>query len=107
MSVKGAAIYSSLQTNWLEMAPKYSYLASRRFVKDWSKLSPKTKKEIVKRIDIFLENPYSPALKTHKLTGKLKDYWSFSASFQLRILFRFLRENIVEFIDIGTHEIYK
>lgn len=89
------------------MVQKYSYLASRRFVKNWSKLSPRTKEEIIKRIDIFLENPYASILKTHKLTGKLKDYWSFSVSFKLRILFRFFKENVVAFIDIGGHEIYK
>lgn len=89
------------------MPKKYSYLASKKFVKNWSKLNSKTKNETVEKIDIFLENPYAPALKTHKLTGKLKDFWSFSISYQLRILFRFCQDNIVEFIDIGGHEIYK
>lgn len=89
------------------MVRKYSYLASRRFVKNWSKLSPKTKKETARKIDIFLENPYSPALKTHKLSGQLKNYWSFSVAYRLRIIFRFYQEDMVEFIDIGGHEIYK
>lgn len=89
------------------MSSKYSYIASKRFVKTWSKLNLKTKKEIIKKIDLFLEDPYSSILKTHKLTGKLKDYWSFSASYKLRILFKFEKENIVGFIDIGTHDIYK
>jgi len=89
------------------MPKKYSYLASKKFVKNWSKLNPKTKNETVKKIDIFLEDPYLPTLKTHKLTGKLKDYWSFSISYNLRILFRFYKEDAVEFIDIGGHEIYK
>lgn len=89
------------------MSPKYSYVASKGFVKTWSKLNLKTKKETVKKIDLFLEDPYLPILKTHKLTGKLKDCWSFSVSYKLRILFKFEKENIVGFIDIGTHDIYK
>jgi addiction module RelE/StbE family toxin len=89
------------------MLQKYSYTVSRRFVKNWSKLNPKRKKETVEKIDIFLENPYSPTLKTHKLTGKLKDYWSFSVSYNLRVMFKFSKNNVVEFIDIGGHEIYK
>lgn len=89
------------------MRKKYSYVASKRFVKNWSKLNPKTKNKIVEKIDILLQDPHTPALKTHKLTGKLNDFWSFSVSYHLRILFRFVQEDIVEFIDIGGHGIYK
>lgn len=89
------------------MPKKYSYTVSKRFVKNWSKLDLKIKNKIVGKIDIFLGDPYLPSLKTHKLTGKLKDFWSFSVSYQLRILFRFCQDNIIEFIDIGGHEIYK
>lgn len=89
------------------MPKKYSYVASKKFVKNWSKLNSKTKSETVEKIDIFLQDPYLPTLKTHKLTGKLKDFWSFSISHHLRIMFRFAEKNTVEFIDIGGHEIYK
>jgi mRNA-degrading endonuclease YafQ of YafQ-DinJ toxin-antitoxin module len=89
------------------MPQKYSYIVSRRFIKNWSKLDLRTKKETVEKIDIFLENPYSPTIKTHKLTGKLKDCWSFSVSYHLRIMFKFGQGKTVEFIDIGSHEIYK
>jgi len=89
------------------MAEEYSYLASRRFVKNWSRLSLKTKNKTVEKIDLFLKDPYLPALKTHKLTGKLKNYWSFSVSYNRRIMFRFAGSKMVEFIDIGGHEIYK
>ena len=89
------------------MPLKYSYLVSRKFVKNWSSLNPKTKKKIVEKIALFLEVPHLSVLKTHKLTGKLKNYWSFSVSYSLRIMFRFAGGKIVEFIDIGGHEIYK
>jgi len=89
------------------MAAKYSYLVSRKFVQKWSKLNSKTKKKTTEKIDIFLRNPYMTALKTHKLSGKLQEYWSFSIDYHLRIMFRFIDKQTVEFIDIGTHEIYK
>lgn len=65
------------------------------------------KKQIKKRVDIFLKDPHSPNLKTHKLKGELADYYSFSVSYNLRILFEFINSREVGFIDIGTHEIYK
>jgi mRNA-degrading endonuclease YafQ of YafQ-DinJ toxin-antitoxin module len=67
----------------------------------------KEKLQIIRKINLFLDNPYSSSLKTHKLSGKLKDYWSFSVSYSQRILFRFCDKESVEFIDIGEHEIYK
>jgi len=65
------------------------------------------KEKITKKIKKFLNNPFDPSLKTHKLTGKLASYWSFSVDHHLRILFEFINEETVGFIDIGTHEIYK
>lgn len=84
-----------------------NYISSHNFVKKWSKLNDKTKKKSVLKINLFLDNPHQPVLKTHKLTGKLKDYWAFSIEYNLRIMFRFVNNKTVEFIDIGTHSIYR
>lgn len=65
------------------------------------------KKSIEKSILIFQSNPINPKLKTHKLTGQLEGYWSFSVDFHLRIIFRFVGKNTVFFLDIGTHEVYQ
>lgn len=83
------------------------YLYNPRFKKSVKNFSQKDKEKIIEKINLFLVDPYSPGLETHKLSGKLKDFWSFSISYQLRILFRFSKDNIVEFIDIGGHGIYK
>ena len=55
---------------------------------------------------LFHEDPFSPQLKTHKLTGKLKDFWSFSIDYQYRIIFEFADKDIIWFHSIGTHAIY-
>lgn len=62
---------------------------------------------IGKKINLFIENPFHKSLKTHKLSGKLSKYWSFSIDYDLRILFEFIDKNSVGFIDLGTHEIYR
>jgi mRNA-degrading endonuclease YafQ of YafQ-DinJ toxin-antitoxin module len=44
-------------------------------------------------------------LKTHKLQGKLKELWSYSVEYDLRILFYFTDEGRrVVFVDIGKHD---
>jgi len=56
------------------------------------------------KIKIFENDPFNPALRTHKLSGILKEYWAFSIDKDLRVIFRFINSNTVLFIDIGTHD---
>lgn len=83
-----------------------SVFYSSSFKKSIKKYSSNRKK-IKKTIAKFIENPFNPSLKTHKLSGKLSSYWSFSIDYHLRILFEFIDEQTVGLIDLGTHEVYK
>ncbi|MGK7945185.1 MAG: type II toxin-antitoxin system YafQ family toxin [Microcystaceae cyanobacterium] len=56
------------------------------------------------KLERFKDNPFDQSLKTHKLSGKLKDLWSFSLEYDLRILFYFTHDNNVVCVDIGTHD---
>lgn len=61
------------------------------------------------RLELFTREPFAPQLKTHKLTGKLKDLWSFSVDYDLRVIFYFTEDKPKKavFVDIGTHkEVY-
>ncbi|MGH9873179.1 MAG: type II toxin-antitoxin system RelE/ParE family toxin [Pyrinomonadaceae bacterium] len=53
---------------------------------------------------IFKHNPYDPRLKTHKLSGEMQDWWSFSIEYDVRVLFAFVEPTLALFVDIGTHE---
>lgn len=59
------------------------------------------------KIECFKNNPYDASLKTHKLSGQLNNKWSFSVNYSTRIIFVFISNNLVDFVDIGGHEIYK
>lgn len=57
------------------------------------------------KLEIFINNPFDPRLKTHKLSGKLKDLWSFSIEYDQRVIFYFVNNNSKAiFIDIGNHD---
>jgi len=62
------------------------------------------KKRFWTAIKLFSKNPFSPQLRTHKLTGKLEGLWSFSITFDYRAIFKFLDEDEILLIDIGTHD---
>ena len=78
-----------------------------RFEKDFKKLSKDKQKLAIERERIFRNNCFDPRLKTHKLTGSLKDYWAFSVTHSDRVLFRFISQNETIFYKIGSHEIYR
>jgi addiction module RelE/StbE family toxin len=56
------------------------------------------------RLELFQNNPFDQKLRTHKLSGQLKDLWSFSIQYDLRVVFSFLEGDRALFVDIGTHE---
>jgi len=80
---------------------------TQNFAKNFKNLSPRIQKLAIKKEDIFRQNLFTPALKTHKLTGRLKKYYSFSINRQYRILFVIEDKRKITFIDIGTHSIYQ
>ena len=88
----------------IEIAFHNSFL---RAFKKRIKPFPDLEQQFWEKLELFRENIFNEKLKTHKLSGKLKDYLSFSINFDIRVIFEFYGKNKVIFIDIGTHkEVY-
>ncbi len=56
------------------------------------------------KVELFTKDPFNPSLRTHKLSGNLKDLWSFSIEYDERVLFYFTDNNKAVFVDIGNHD---
>ncbi len=82
-------------------------LYSSKFDRSYKKLPNKIKKIAEEKENIFRQNPFDKKLKTHKLSGKFRDFWSFSIDYKYRIVFEFANNNIVYFHSIGSHNIYQ
>ncbi|MDO8570884.1 MAG: type II toxin-antitoxin system mRNA interferase toxin, RelE/StbE family [Candidatus Daviesbacteria bacterium] len=80
---------------------------AKRFLRAFKKLTPNKQQLAIEREKIFIKDPFSLTLKTHKLSGELKEYWSFSITYQDRVMFRFVNDHEVIFYRIGSHDIYK
>ena len=68
-----------------------------------------SEQEFWERLELFINEPFALQLKTHKLSGKLKDLWSFTIDYDLRVIFYFTDDKPKKavFVDIGTHkEVY-
>ncbi|PIS34531.1 MAG: type II toxin-antitoxin system mRNA interferase toxin, RelE/StbE family [Parcubacteria group bacterium CG08_land_8_20_14_0_20_43_9] len=79
---------------------------SSKFAREYRKLPLSAKKTAEKKEKIFRENPFDSKLKTHKLKGGLRDFWSFSIDRKYRIIFEFATEEKVWFHSVGAHDIY-
>ena len=58
------------------------------------------------RVEIFRSNPFDLRLRTHKLSGELREYWSFTIEYEIRVVFQFAAKIAPCFKtqDIGTHD---
>lgn len=79
---------------------------SPSFTKNYSKRILYNKKlDFVfnKRAQQFAIDPNCQQLHNHRLIGKLKDLYSFSITGDIRVIYRWIDQNTVLFLDIGSH----
>jgi len=82
-----------------------------RFSPDFIRLLKKIKRtdkaltdQINKQLKLFQLQPQHPSLRTHKLSGKMKNRWSISLSRSFRMIYILLEKDEAYFIAIGTHD---
>ncbi len=80
---------------------------SSKFLKAIKKAPSEIQRAFLSKEKLFLSNCFDAKLKTHKLHGKYKDYWAFFINSSWRVMFSFLSETEVGFINLGTHDIYE
>ena len=84
---------------------------TKKFTKQYKLLlqrKPRQAKKLEQTVEIFIKNPRHHRLKTHPLTGKLSGKYAFWISYDLRVVFEWLKKNSVRFLALGTHnQVYK
>ncbi|MBI3273858.1 MAG: type II toxin-antitoxin system mRNA interferase toxin, RelE/StbE family [Candidatus Colwellbacteria bacterium] len=80
---------------------------SSKFEREYKRLPKQIKILAEEKEGIFRNNPFDSRLKTHKLGGKLKGYRAFWIDQKYRVIFEFVKENIVWFHSVGDHSIYR
>jgi len=68
------------------------------------RILPAVRNEFFYALELFAEDPFHPALRTHPLTGPLEGLWAFSCTSDIRVIFQFIRKTEVLLVDIGSHE---
>ena len=81
-----------------------------RFKRAFRKLIKKNhelRERIINVLYLLANDPFTPSLKTHKLTGSLENFWSCSVAYDCRIIFTFsededLEESFIVLLNIGS-----
>jgi addiction module RelE/StbE family toxin len=75
-----------------------------RILKKWRKKHPDLQERFQQKITLFVEEPFHPSLRTHRLSGNLDGCWSLSITHEYRLVFKFVLDDKVLLIDIGSHD---
>ncbi len=70
-----------------------------KFERGYKKLPVHIKNSAEEKEKFFRKNPFDAKLDTHKLHGKLKDFWSFSISYDYRIIFEISKDKKLVFFS--------
>ena len=76
------------------------------FVRSFDEMEISLQEEILEKIELFRDKNNHNKLKVHKLHGALKDCYSFSVNYKIRIVFQYLSKKEVAILAVGDHEVY-
>lgn len=81
---------------------------NKSFIKQFKKSPQKIKTQLIKRIEIFSQNPLYPSLHNHSLLGEYVGYYSINITGDWRAIYAPISDNEVLFIALGRHsQLYK
>ena len=81
----------------------------RRAFKRRTRRDPALEDRIFAVLEQLAEDPFHPALKSHKLSGQLSGLWSCWVEHDCRLIFAFepdlaSGEEMIVLIDVGSHD---
>lgn len=81
----------------------------RRAFKRVVRKNPQLQEKIFEVLELLVADPFTPALKAHKLRGQLAGLWACWVEYDCRIIYTFEQdsdsdEELIVLIDIGTHD---
>jgi len=76
---------------------------TKRFRKQYSRLSPKVREQFIKRQRLWLTDPYNTQLHLHMLTGEYAGLYSINITRDIRALYEKIDDAYVVYGFIGTH----
>lgn len=76
---------------------------SKKFKKQYKKLSPKLQQKTKTGITLWARNPNDESLRLHKLSGKMNRFYSIDITGDLRALYEKAGDEVYLYQMVGTH----
>ncbi len=80
---------------------------TNKFKKLFYGLPETIRSKAIEKEVVFKRYPFAKTLKTHKLSGKFSECYAFSINYNYRIIFRYIKKDVIVFMYIGDHSIYQ
>ncbi len=61
------------------------------------------RKKYQERVSLWMNNQKDSSLKDHKLSGKLVEYRAFWITGDVRVTYKIINSDTVQFYDVGSH----
>ena len=78
-------------------------LVHQNFIKVYKKLPAKQQQQFKERRDLWLVDQFHPLLHNHSLQGRYCGYRSINITGDLRAIYKFIDEDTVIWVTIGSH----
>jgi addiction module RelE/StbE family toxin len=78
-----------------------------KFVRQYKKMDDRIKTDIREKIKLFQNTENQKSLRVHKLHGELADFYSFSVTYNFRIVFEYDDKNTAVLLSVGDHNVYQ
>jgi len=76
---------------------------SKKFKKQYDKLSPTLQQKTKDAIRRWTNNPHDETLRLHQLSGKMKRFYSIDITGDIRALYEIADKDIYIYQMVGTH----
>ena len=83
---------------------KYSLTYTKRFEKNYKRLSESEVRQLKQKLKLLTENPFHPSLRTKRIQGT-RDLFEFSVNMDIRVIWYYENDRIIILVDIGHHDI--
>lgn len=81
----------------------YKLKFTKMFEKNLKKLSPKEQKSVAQKLQMLIQNPFYPSLRTKKVQG-IENVFEMSVNMNIRILWQYDNDIIILLLDVGHHK---
>ena len=76
---------------------------TKTFEKNLKKLSPKEQKAVAQKLQLLIQNPFYPSLRTKKVQG-IENIFEMNVNMNIRILWQYDNDIIILLLYVGHHK---